>query len=154
MAFTLSNLEWAISKYIFKLESPLVKWCYLFPYAQRVLNAFWCGHVPHAQNPCARLVKSEANSSPLHSASFRTEDAFSRHLLPNHLQVSTSSMIKKKTNKRGKKNKIKVARWLPSIESVSDLSSKTLLSYYCARRAGVEGGGNVQKVLSVLQVNF
>lgn len=38
---------------------------------------------------------------------------------------------------------------------VFDLSSKTLLSYYSVlEEPGVEGGGNVQKVLPVLQINF
>lgn len=41
------------------------------------------------------------------------------------------------------------------MESVFDFSSKTLLSYYSVLgEPGVEGRGNVQKVLSVLQVNF
>lgn len=96
--------------YIFKLETPLVKWCYSFPYAQRVLNALWCGHDPRARDPCARPVKLEAVSSPLHCACKKIDNTLPASeqkmpsqgtgifLLPNHSQVPTSSMIKKKKN--------------------------------------------------------
>ena len=66
-------------------------------------------------------------------------------LLPNHLQVSTSSIIKKKEKKNQSSS-------LASKYGICLISLQKLCFHMTM--LGMEGGGHVQKVLAVQQVNF